>query len=112
MNHKGYPWMAVTIIVIFFSVLISLVTWFFLGFFSGAILPNLTAYSSILSVIFILSFIFWLWMLVDSLKREYNIDNDKFVWVLVIVFTWLIGAFLYYFMIKTVSSQTNKKKKF
>lgn len=49
--------------------------------------------------------VFWLWMLIDCLKRP----DDKFaiggkdaklIWILVIIFTGLIGALLYYFLIK------------
>jgi hypothetical protein len=41
---------------------------------------------------------FWIWMLVDCLKHESKEGNDRLVWALVIVFTELLGAILYYFM--------------
>ncbi len=49
--------------------------------------------------------IFWLWMLMDSLKRpddKFAIGGNyaKLIWVLVIIFTGLIGALIYYFLIK------------
>ena len=44
----------------------------------------------------VLVIIFWLWMLVDCLKRKFE---DKMVWVFVLVFTWLLGAILYYFLV-------------
>jgi prolipoprotein diacylglyceryltransferase len=53
----------------------------------------------------VLGFVFWLWMLVDCLKRP----DDKFaiggtyaklIWVLVIVFVGFIGALIYYFLVK------------
>ncbi len=55
--------------------------------------------------LFVLSFIPWLWMLIDCLKRpddKFAIGENyaKLIWVLVIVFTGLIGALLYYFLIK------------
>lgn len=52
----------------------------------------------------ILGFIFWLWMLIDCLKRP----DDKFatggnyaklIWILVIVFTGFVGALIYFFLI-------------
>lgn len=56
-------------------------------------------------VLFIASFVFWLWMLIDCLKRlDDNFavggNNAKLIWVLVIIFTGLIGALIYYFLIK------------
>lgn len=60
-------------------------------------------------LLFVLSFIPWLWMLIDCLKRpddKFAIGGNyaKLIWVLVIVFTGLIGALLYYFLIKRSES--------
>lgn len=41
---------------------------------------------------------FWIWMLIDCLTRESKAGNDRLVWALVIVFTKLLGAALYYFI--------------
>ncbi|SNQ60481.1 PLDc N-terminal domain-containing protein [Candidatus Methanoperedens nitratireducens] len=56
----------------------------------------------ILAVIVLL--IFWLWMLIDCLKRpdeKFAIggNNARLIWVLVIIFIGFIGALLYYFLI-------------
>lgn len=48
----------------------------------------------------IFAFIFWILMLVDAVKRNFKSDTDKIVWVLVIIFTHIIGALIYYFMVK------------
>lgn len=48
------------------------------------------------AVIGILATIFWIWMLIDCLKNEPSIGNDKIIWALVIVFLSYLGAFLYY----------------
>jgi len=45
-------------------------------------------------------FIFWVSMLVDCLKRRFKNDNDKLVWTLVIIFVGLLGAVIYYFVVK------------
>ncbi len=56
-------------------------------------------------ILIILGFIFWLWMLIDCLKRP----DDKFatggnyaklIWILVIIFTGFIGALIYFFLVK------------
>lgn len=35
--------------------------------------------------------------LIDILKNEFE-GNNKIIWVIVIVLTWLLGAILYYFI--------------
>ena len=59
----------------------------------------------------ILSFIFWLWMLIDCAKRDFFKPNDKIVWVLIIVFIQIIGAIIYYFIIKRKSQGSAKINK-
>ena len=44
--------------------------------------------------------ILWVWMLIDCARRTFPKNDDKVVWILVIVFTHLIGAVIYYFMVK------------
>ncbi len=50
--------------------------------------------------LFVFSFIFWLFMLIDCVKRNFKEDSEKIVWVLVIIFTGIIGALIYYFVVK------------
>lgn len=55
----------------------------------------------------IVLFVFWLWMLIDCLKRpddKFAIGGNyaKLIWILVIIFTGFIGALLYYFLIKKI----------
>jgi uncharacterized BrkB/YihY/UPF0761 family membrane protein len=45
-------------------------------------------------------FVFWILMLIDCLKRKYKESSDKIVWVLVIIFAQIIGALIYYFIVK------------
>lgn len=54
----------------------------------------------IIVALFIWTFVFWILMLVDSIKRKYKEDLEKIVWVLVIIFTGIIGASIYYFIVK------------
>lgn len=44
------------------------------------------------------AFVFWLWMLIDALKSKHLSDNEKLVWVLVLVFTHFLGAAIYFFV--------------
>ena len=43
-------------------------------------------------LVFLLGFLFWLWMLVDCATEESNRGNDKLVWILIIIFTNVVGA--------------------
>jgi len=48
----------------------------------------------------ILSLIFWIFMIVDVAKRQFKKEDDKILWLLVVILTGIIGAIIYYFMIK------------
>ena len=51
-------------------------------------------------LLFILwAFVFWIYMLVHLLKSDMP-DSEKLVWVIVILFASLIGAIIYYFLVK------------
>lgn len=41
---------------------------------------------------------FWAWMLVDCIRNEPREGHDRLLWVLVIVFTKVIGALIYFFV--------------
>ena len=50
----------------------------------------------------VLAFIFWLWMIVDCIKRQVS---HKPVWILVLLLTGIIGAIIYYFAVKRSASK-------
>ena len=52
------------------------------------------------AVICAVLFAFWIWMLIDCLKRNFGKGNDKLVWVLVIIFLPILGAAIYYFAVR------------
>lgn len=59
----------------------------------------------ILLVLFIVAIavfalVFWIWMIIDCAKRDFKKDNDKVIWILVIVLLQVLGAIIYYFAIK------------
>lgn len=39
--------------------------------------------------------VLWIWMLIDCATNEPSEGSDKIVWILVIVFTHLLGALIY-----------------
>ena len=71
-----------------------------LGLFAGMALFLILFWLKIIAV-FVLAIIFWIRMLIDSINRKYKSENDKIVWVLVIVLLGLLGAIIYYFVVKT-----------
>ena len=48
----------------------------------------------------ILALVIWIFMIIDVAKRDFKQDSDKVMWILIIVLTGIIGALIYYFMIK------------
>ncbi len=63
--------------------------------------------------VFVFVIVFWLWMLIDCLKRPddkfaFGGNYAKIIWVLVIIFTGFIGALIYYFLIKREDKQNDK----
>ncbi len=76
---------------------------FLLGFFLLFILLIVIAGSLI--------FIFWIWMIIDCAKRDFKKDNEKVVWIIVIVLLNAVGATIYYFAVKFQDKNKAKKKK-
>ena len=61
--------------------------------------------------IFVFLFVFWIIMIIDCVKREFKGENDKVVWILVLVFLGFIGAIIYYFVVKVNDKKEIKKKR-
>ncbi len=45
-------------------------------------------------------FIFWIFMIVDVVQRKFDKEDTRLMWILIVVLTGLIGAIIYYFMVK------------
>ncbi len=45
-------------------------------------------------------FVFWILMIVDCAQRKFKQENDKIVWILILIFLSFLGAILYYFIVK------------
>jgi accessory gene regulator protein AgrB len=56
-------------------------------------------------IVAIAFFIFWILMLVDAIKH--TPEKTKLVWVVVIIFTHVIGALIYYFIEKRPRNKTS-----
>ena len=49
----------------------------------------------------LLTFAFWIWMLVHAITNNGLTDIEKLIWVIVILFTHFIGAVIYFFVGRT-----------
>ncbi len=54
------------------------------------------------------AFVFWIVMLIDVVQRKFPKENDKIIWILVVVLAGIIGALIYYFMVKRKDRKTKK----
>ena len=60
------------------------------------VLPETALWPLLFAELGTLSILFWVWMLVDCVTKEPGVGNDKLIWVLIILFTHVIGAGLYF----------------
>jgi type VI protein secretion system component VasK len=59
----------------------------------------------VLLVLFIIAiaiwaFVFWILMIIDCATRKFKDNIEKVVWIIVIVFLHILGALIYYFVVK------------
>ena len=49
----------------------------------------------------LLTFVLWLWMLINAIKNPSLSSNERIIWVLVIIFLPCVGSLIYFFMAKS-----------
>ena len=54
----------------------------------------------IIVILLVLGLIFWIAMIIDCVKRNFKKDSEKIVWILVLIFLGVLGAIIYYFVVK------------
>lgn len=59
----------------------------------------------------ILAFVFWLMMLIDASKHEFEKEEQRMVWVLIIIILNGIGALAYYFSVRLRDKRKEKLEK-
>lgn len=74
------------------------------GAAAGAVIGGLIIFFVVLWIVIIgfaiFSLVFWILMIVDVAKRNFKQENDKIMWILIVILTGIIGALIYYFMVK------------
>lgn len=62
-------------------------------------------------IVAVLVFVFWLLMLIDCLKRDFKKDVEKIAWILVLIFLHILGAIIYYFVVKISDKEIKTRNK-
>jgi tetrahydromethanopterin S-methyltransferase subunit E len=52
------------------------------------------------SLVCLWGLLFWIWMLIDCVKKNFPQPADKVIWFIVVFFLNLLGALIYYFIVK------------
>lgn len=63
----------------------------------------------LLMLVNLLGIALWIWMIVDVAKRDFEKENDKMLWILVVVLAGWIGALIYYITIKRKDPNNQRK---
>lgn len=57
-------------------------------------------FAILFSLLGLLYFIFWIWMLIDAITNPALDDIEKLIWVAVIFFLHFVGPIVYFFVAK------------
>ena len=62
----------------------------------------------LVQILGLLTFLMWIFALIDCLRSEFEEPNQRLVWVIVIVFVPFLGPLLYF----AISKKGRRKRKF
>ena len=65
----------------------------------------------IFGILLILAFVFWFHMLTDCVHKRFKNKINLTEWFILIIFTFILGAFLYYLFVKRKGLKTKDNKK-
>lgn len=72
--------------------------------------PIKAAWMSVQFLIGVILFAFWIWMIIDCIKRKFKNDGEKIIWIILIIFTFWIGAIAYYIAVRALNPKGLSKK--
>jgi len=79
---------------------------------AGSLLAGVMFFMFFLIAIALLCTAFWIWMLVDcAMRKNFRGENDKVIWILVIVFLHWLGGLVYYFAVKRSLDKRHRRKR-
>jgi hypothetical protein len=55
--------------------------------------------------------IFWFWMLADCIHKKFKHKRSMIEWFIIIIFVPILGAVLYYFLVKVKHDKLEKRRK-
>ena len=65
---------------------------------SAAVFAGMSAVVLTIVVVAIFLSVFWIIELVDAARRQFNDDTTKVIWIVIILFTHVLGSIIYYFV--------------
>jgi membrane-associated phospholipid phosphatase len=66
--------------------------------------PTLGISELVILLLAVFGTVFWIWMIADCATKEK--DPDRLIWILIIIFTHILGAALYFFVRRPVRMAT------
>ena len=64
----------------------------------------------IIFVVKLLVLAFVIWMIVDCVQRKFKNEAEKWIWIVLMVFTTYVGAIVYYIAIRAMNPKGVSKK--
>lgn len=58
------------------------------------------AFAGIWAIFYLIALVFWILMIVDCAKRKFKENNEKIVWLIVVIIGYWVGALAYYLVIR------------
>ena len=65
----------------------------------------------ILFGLMIVGIIFWIMMIIDVVNTKFPKEEDRIVWILVVIVLGILGGLVYYFVVKRKNATILKKSK-
>lgn len=62
---------------------------------AGAMGLGLVIFFIIMAIIGLVAFIFWIWSIIDCVKRDFPGDNEKILWLVIIIILGVLGSLIY-----------------
>lgn len=61
----------------------------------GAVLAGFAGVMIFVWILAIVGFVFWIWALIDVIRRQFTNPSDKTLWIILVVILGYLGAILY-----------------
>lgn len=71
--------------------------------------PVFTALALVLLIFSFCILLFWFWMLADCIHKKFKHQKSMIEWFIIIIFVPILGAVLYYFLVKRKHERIEKK---